>query len=78
MVRIEDDTDLVPIRESPVLDRLGLIQQETLGSDGLPVKAGEWVRQRIIKNLGTSADGEADNLANDVEIVPGVKTKYFD
>lgn len=78
MVRIEDDTDLSPILESPVLNRRGMAHQEMLGSDGLPIKAGEWVRQRIIKNLGISADGEADNLASDVEIVPGLKTKYFD
>lgn len=78
MVRIEDDTDLVPIRESPVLKEHGLTEQQVLGADGLPVKAGEWVRQRIIKNLGTSTNGEADNHASDVEIVPGVKTKYFD
>ncbi|KAH8680725.1 putative 1-aminocyclopropane-1-carboxylate oxidase [Xylariales sp. PMI_506] len=77
MVRIEDDTDLLPIEESPVLQKLGLVQERILDGDGKPVKAGEWVRQRVIKNLG-SAKGEAgDNEVNDVEIVKGVKVKYY-
>lgn len=78
MVRIEDDTDLVPIRESPILAERGLAEQAILGADGKPVKAGEWVRQRVIKNLGTATDGGPDHHAGDVEIVPGVKTVYFD
>lgn len=78
MVRIEDDTELVPIKDSPVLAGRGLTEQTIRDSEGQPLKAGEWVRQRIIKNLGTSADGSADNHANDVEIIPGVRTKYFD
>jgi len=78
MVRIEDDTDLVPIRESPVLQKLGLTDNKVVDSDGAPVKAGEWVRQRIIKNLGNATEEAGDNEVNDVEIVKGVKIKYFD
>ncbi|KAL4862274.1 hypothetical protein BDV12DRAFT_190540 [Aspergillus spectabilis] len=54
VVRIEDDCDLVPIQESPVLRENGLIENKILGSDGQPLKAGEWVKQRVIKNLGQS------------------------
>lgn len=48
MVRIEDDTDLVPIRQSPVLEEHDLTEQQILRSDDLPVKYREWFRQRII------------------------------
>ncbi|OKL56732.1 hypothetical protein UA08_07864 [Talaromyces atroroseus] len=78
MVRIEDDTDLLPIEESPVLQQLNLIQEKTLDGDGKPVKAGEWVRQRVIKNLGSAKAESADNEVNEVEIVKGVKVNYYD
>ncbi|KAL4887243.1 putative 1-aminocyclopropane-1-carboxylate oxidase [Aspergillus karnatakaensis] len=78
MVRIEDDCDLVPISESPVLRENGLVDNKILGSDGQPLKAGEWVKQRVIKNLGQSTEKEGDNEVNDVEILKGVKVKYFD
>ncbi|KAH7329605.1 putative 1-aminocyclopropane-1-carboxylate oxidase [Stachybotrys elegans] len=77
MVRIEDDTDLLPIKDSPVLRNLGLTEETVLGSDGQPLKAGEWVRQRIIKNLGTTSTAKGDNLESDVEILKGVKIKYY-
>ncbi|KAH6661814.1 putative 1-aminocyclopropane-1-carboxylate oxidase [Plectosphaerella plurivora] len=77
MVRIEDDTDLVPVQESPVLQRLGLLGNQTLDGDGKPVKAGEWVRQRVIKNLGATSTAKGDNQETDVEIVKGVKVKYY-
>ncbi|KAI0173796.1 putative 1-aminocyclopropane-1-carboxylate oxidase [Pestalotiopsis sp. NC0098] len=78
MVRIEDDTDLVPIKESPVLTGRGLVEEQILGSDGQPVKAGEWVRQRIIKNLGNSTEAAGDNQVDEIEIVRGVQVKYFE
>lgn len=78
MVRIEDDTELVPITESPVLKERGLTEHRILGSDGQAVRAGDWVRQRIIKNLGVSTADKGDNEVNDVEIVKGVKVTYFD
>ncbi|KAM0332521.1 hypothetical protein ACHAQA_002804 [Verticillium albo-atrum] len=78
MVRIEDDTDLVPVQESPVLQRLGLLENKTVDGDGKPVKAGEWVRQRVVKNLGATSTAKGDNEENDVEIVKGVKVKYYD
>jgi hypothetical protein len=78
MVRVEDDTELVPIQESPVLQRLGLLSETVLDSEGKPVKAGEWVKQRIIKNLGTTSTEHGDNNETDVEIVKGVKIKYFE
>ncbi|KAK1676890.1 putative 1-aminocyclopropane-1-carboxylate oxidase [Colletotrichum godetiae] len=78
MVRIEDDTDLIPIKESPLLQKLGLTEGAVLGSDGKPVKAGEWVRERIIKNIGATSQSNGDNLVNDLEVIKGVKTTYFD
>ncbi|KAJ5347978.1 non-heme dioxygenase in morphine synthesis N-terminal [Penicillium brevicompactum] len=78
MVRIEDDSDLVPIEESPVLQERGLTSERILGSDGQPIKAGEWVKQRIIKNLGTSTNDEGDNDVDQVEIIKGISIKYFD
>lgn len=78
MVRIEDDTDLVPISESPVLKRLGLVEEKILGNDGKPVKAGEWVKQRVIKNLGATSGAAGDNTLGDLEVVKGVKMTYFD
>lgn len=79
MVRIEDNTGLVPIQESPVLQERDLVGDKILGNDGRPVKAGEWVRNRVIKNLGKSKgkEGDGDNEISDVEIVKGVKVKYF-
>lgn len=78
MVRIEDETDLIPIQESPVLQERGLLGDKILGNDGRPVKAGEWVKNRVIKNLGESRDEEGgDNEVSDVEIIKGVKVKYF-
>jgi isopenicillin N synthase-like dioxygenase len=78
MVRLEDDTDLVPLKDSPVLQELGLVKDPVLGSDGKPIKAGEWVKQRIIKNLGNSTTENGDNEVGNVEIVKGVATKYYD
>lgn len=77
MVRIEDDADLVPVEESPILREKGFVNEKVLGSDGKPIKAGEWVKQRIIKNLGNSEKEEGDNEVEDVEIVKGVSVKYF-
>ncbi|KAF7555919.1 hypothetical protein G7Z17_g1796 [Cylindrodendrum hubeiense] len=78
MVRIEDDTELLPIEESPVLRERGLLGQETLSSDGRPVTAGEWVKQRIIKNLANTSTDKGDNEETEVEIFKGVKVKYYD
>ncbi|KAJ5893252.1 hypothetical protein N7495_004943 [Penicillium taxi] len=78
MVRIEDNADLVPVEESPVLREKGLTTNTILDSDGKPIKAGEWVKQRVIKNLGTSTAEEGDNEVDTVEIVKGVSVKYFD
>ncbi|KAL4931001.1 uncharacterized protein BDV17DRAFT_280558 [Aspergillus undulatus] len=78
MVRIEEDSDLAPIRESLVLQKHGLVDNKILGSDGQPLKAGEWVKQRVIKNLDESTETEGDNEVNDVEIWKGVKVTYYD
>ncbi|KAL2286774.1 hypothetical protein FJTKL_06340 [Diaporthe vaccinii] len=62
-----------------LLQERGLLGDKILGSDGKPVKAGEWVKNRVIKNLGESRDKEGgDNEVSDIEIVKGVKVKYFD
>lgn len=78
MVRVEDDTDLVPIQNSVVLRERGLLEQNILGTDGKPLKAGEWVKQRVIKNLGSTSTAKGDNEEKDVEILKGVKVKYYD
>lgn len=39
VVRIEDDTDMVPLEESPVLRERGLLENKVLGDDGKPIKA---------------------------------------
>ncbi|KAI9041827.1 putative 1-aminocyclopropane-1-carboxylate oxidase [Aspergillus affinis] len=78
MVRIEDDSHLVPIKESPVLCHHGLIGDGVVDGDGNPIKAGEWVKQRVIKNLSTTAADDGDNEVNQVEIVKGVSVQYFD
>ncbi|KAB8206563.1 hypothetical protein BDV34DRAFT_224305 [Aspergillus parasiticus] len=78
MVRIEDDADLVPIEESPILQQQSLVNQQILGEDGKPIKAGEWVKARIIKNLGNATGKEGDNDIGEVEILKGVSVKYFD
>jgi hypothetical protein len=68
MVWIEYDYDLIQINEYPVLQKHSLTGNKVLGSDGQPLKAGEWVKQRVIKNLGASTTKEVDNEVNDVEI----------
>lgn len=79
VVRIEDETDMLPIDESPVLRERGLLTERVLGSDGKPIKAGEWVKQRVIKNIGPgTSTAEGDNADKEVEIIKGVKVKYFD
>lgn len=77
MVRIEDDTDMIPIQESPVLRRLGLLDNKVLDEDGRPVKAGEWVRQRVVKNLSSTSTARGDNEESEVEIIKGVNVKYY-
>ncbi|GME40731.1 UPF0676 protein [Neofusicoccum parvum] len=78
MVRIEDDVDLVPINDSPVLRERGLVDEGVLGIDGKPIKAGDWVRERVIKNLGPTSSADGDNAVSDLEVIRGVKTRYFD
>ncbi|PVH93436.1 putative 1-aminocyclopropane-1-carboxylate oxidase [Periconia macrospinosa] len=86
MVRIEDETELVSISESPVLKRLGLLKDGEggiIGEDGKIVKAGEWVRGRVMRNLGERRIGEGkgekgDNEESEVEIVKGIKIKYYE
>lgn len=77
MVRLEDDTDLVPIHESRVLREKGLLGENSLGSDRQPIKAGEWVKQRVIKQLGQTSSDKGDYARTDVEVVKGVKSKYY-
>ena len=77
MVRLEDETKLLPIEDSPVLKERGLVASKILGEDGEPLKAGDWVKARVMKNLGATSQGKGDNAAEDVEILKGVKIKYF-
>ncbi|KAJ4357947.1 uncharacterized protein N0V89_002524 [Didymosphaeria variabile] len=63
MGRIKDPTDLVPVADSPVLQRPGLTSTHVLDGDGKPGKTGEWVNQRIIKNLGDGTESaRIDNV----------------
>lgn len=78
LVRIEDDADLVPIKESPVLRKKALLTEGIIAESGKPIKAGKWVRQRAIKNLGEASGEEYDNGVDEVEIIKGVSVKYFD
>lgn len=78
MVRLEDDTDLVPIKESRVLREHGLLDQVVYGDDGQPIKAGEWVKQRVIKQLGRTSTKDGDYKQSDIEVVKGVKAKYYE
>jgi hypothetical protein len=68
-VRPEDGTELVPMRESPVLERLGYTKATDEGTVGLT--AGEWVRARVAKNVSRAGREEET-------IVKGVKAKYYD
>jgi isopenicillin N synthase-like dioxygenase len=68
-VRPEDDTELVPLRDSPVLERLGYDQALDPATVGLT--AGEWVRARVAKNV--SRVGREEEA-----IIKGVKARYYD
>jgi hypothetical protein len=78
MVRLEDETELLPIEDSPVLQERGLVGSSVLGDDGKPLRAGDWVKARVMKNLGATSEKEGDNAAADVEVLKGVKITYFD
>ncbi|KAF2709932.1 putative 1-aminocyclopropane-1-carboxylate oxidase [Pleomassaria siparia CBS 279.74] len=78
MVRLEDDTELLPIEDSPVLRERGLVSEKILGEDGKPLKAGDWVKARVIKNIGATSGKEGDHAVSDVEVLKGVKMTYFD
>ncbi|KAJ0268439.1 hypothetical protein COL940_013384 [Colletotrichum noveboracense] len=75
---------VAPPRDQAHINRLGVIYMvriedgAVLGADGKPVKAGEWVRERIIKNLGSTSSAAGDNAVNDLEVIKGVKMRYFD
>jgi isopenicillin N synthase-like dioxygenase len=68
-VRPEDDTELVPIKDSPVLNRLGYDKAMDEATVGLT--AGEWVRARVAKNVSKVGKEEES-------IIRGVKAKYYD
>lgn len=64
-VRPEDDTELVPMRDSPVVAP-DAIDPATVG-----LTAGEWVRARVAKNVSRAG-------RDDEDIVKGVKARYYD
>ena len=67
-VRPEDDLELVPVKSS-VLDRLGYdkaLEQSTVG-----LKAREWVKARVSKNVSRAGKEEE-------AVIKGVKAKYYD
>ena len=67
-VRPEDETELVPVK-SPVLERLGY--DKTLDQSTVGLKAGEWVKARVAKNVNRAGSDQES-------IIKGVKTKYYD
>ena len=68
-VRPEDDTELVPIKDSPVLKRMEYDQVMDEATVGLT--AGEWVKARVAKNVSKVGKEEES-------IIKGVKTRYYD
>ncbi|EXJ91366.1 hypothetical protein A1O1_04478 [Capronia coronata CBS 617.96] len=68
-VRPEDDTELVPLDNSPVLKRLGYDQ--TLDSATVGLTAGEWVKARVARNVSRVGKEEES-------IIKGVKARYYD
>jgi len=68
-VRPEDDTELIPTKESPVLQRLGY--ETNLDESTVGLTAGEWVRARVAKNVSRVGREEES-------IIRGVKTRYYD
>lgn len=68
-VRPEDDTELVPTKDSPVLQRLGYDKATDESTVGLT--AAEWVRARVAKNVSSMGKEQES-------IIKGVKAKYYD
>lgn len=73
-VRPENSLELRPV-ESKVLERLGYeANEETRLAAG--VTAGEWVKARV--KAGVDQSKTARSEITEEEIVPGLKTKYYD
>ena len=70
-VRAEDDMPLKPV-ESAVLKKLGLNPEQGAAQD---YTAGEWVKARVANGVGK---GKVRSEQKEEEILPGVKTKYYD
>ena len=70
-VRSEDDLELKTI-PSPLLQRLGLDKQP----EGPVLTAGEWVKDRVAKNVNKAGDSTKEN--GEQEIIKGVSAKYYD
>ncbi|KAK8149785.1 hypothetical protein G3M48_005538 [Beauveria asiatica] len=70
-VRPEDNVELKPVA-SKVLERLGFDQVTDKSAVG--ITAGEWVKARVAKGVGKGLHGEAE----EVPIISGKKTKYYD
>jgi hypothetical protein len=45
---------------------------------GALLKAGDWVKARIIAKLGNTSKAGGDFAVKEIEILPGVKMTYFD
>lgn len=70
-VRPEDNLELKTVK-SPLLERLGLQKD----SEGQVLTAGEWVKARVAKNVNKT--GESAKEGAEIEIIKGVKAKYYD
>ncbi len=70
-VRPEDDMLLKPV-ESAVLTKLGLNPEDGAAKN---VTAGEWVKARVANGIGK---GKVRSELAEEEILPGVKTKYYE
>jgi len=69
-VRPEDDAALVPLRSSPLLERMGH-GPTTADPATVALTAGEWVKARVAKNVSSVGKEEEP-------IVNGVKAMYYD
>ncbi len=70
-VRPEDNLELKPVK-SPLLERLGLQKD----SEGPVLTAGEWVKARVAKNVNKTSESAKEGA--EIEIIKGVKAKYYD
>ena len=74
-VRPEDNLELKTV-PSPLLERLGLkIDTEDAGP---MLTAGEWVKARVARGVNKTVDSRNEMAGGELEIIKGVKARYYD